>query len=126
MEVVKRLIPATALLGCFLSTAAAQEGQKTYRLKDQGITAPAVVKDVKPQYTAEAREKKIQGVVELEAVVLEDGTVGEVTVTKSLDQTYGLDQASVDALKRWLFKPGQKDGKAVRVLVQVEMSFTLK
>jgi protein TonB len=126
MGVVKRLIPAAVLLGCVLSTAAVQEGQKTYRFKDPGITEPALMKEVKPQYTAEAREKKIQGVVELEAVVLEDGTVGDVNVTKSLDQTYGLDQAAVDALKRWLFKPGQKDGKAVRVLVAVEMSFTLK
>jgi len=54
------------------------------------------------------------------------GTVGEVTVTKSLDDTYGLDQAAVAALKRWVFKPGQKDGKPVPVRVAVEMSFTLK
>ncbi len=125
MGLLKGLASA-ALLMCFVGTAAAQDNPKTYRQKDPGITVPAVIKDVKPQYPAEAKEKRIQGVVELDAVILEDGTVGEVTVTKSLDDTYGLDQAAVDALKQWLFKPGQKDGKPVPVRVAVEMSFSLK
>jgi TonB family protein len=126
MAVIRRFASIAGVLGCVVVSLLAQEGRQPYRPKDPGIVAPVVIKDVKPQYTAEAREKKIQGVVELEAVVLEDGTVGDVTVTKSLDQTYGLDQASVDALKRWLFKPGLRDDKPVRVLVAVEMSFTLK
>jgi protein TonB len=84
-----------------------------------------VLKDVKPIYPAEAREKKIQGRVELAAVVLEDGTVGEVTVTESLDRNFGLDDAAVTAMRQWQFKPGQKDGKNVRVLVTVEMTFSL-
>jgi hypothetical protein len=29
-------------------------------------------------------------------------------------------------LKQWLFSPGTKDEKPVRVLIEVEMSFTLK
>ena len=104
----------------------AQESQQTYRQKDPGVVVPVVLKSVNPIYPDEARAKRIQGVVELEALVLEDGTVGEVTVTKSLDRTYGLDDAAVAAMRQWVFKPGQKDGKNVRVLVTVEMTFALK
>jgi hypothetical protein len=36
----------------------------------------------------------------MNAVVISDGTVGEVTVTRSLDSTYGLDEQAVKATKR--------------------------
>ena len=62
----------------------------------------------------------------MRVVVKADGAVGEVAVTKSLDTTYGLDQAAVDAARLWKFKPGTKGGKAVPVEVTLEMRFTLK
>jgi len=90
------------------------------------VTAPRVVKDVKPRYGAEAMRAKIQGTVQLEAVVQADGTVGEVRVIRSLDREFGLDDEAVACLKQWRFTPGTKDGVAVPVLVSVEMSFTLR
>ena len=126
MTLRSRFASIAAVLGFAVMPLLAQEAQQPYRLKDPGVSAPAVTKEVHPRYTDEAKEKKIQGLVELEAVVLEDGTVGDVTVVKSLDATYGLDQAAVAALVQWRFKPGQKDGKAVKVLVDVEMTFTLR
>jgi TonB family protein len=58
--------------------------------------------------------------------VLEDGKVATVTVTQSLDTQHGLDEAAVTALKGWQFRPGTKDGKAVAVIVNVEMTFKVK
>jgi TonB family protein len=84
------------------------------------------VREVKPKYTKAAMDAKIQGAVWLEAVVLEDGTVGAVRVTKSLDTEHGLDVEAVNAMKQWTFKPGTKDGKAVPVQIDVEMTFRLK
>jgi TonB family protein len=89
-----------------------------------GVSAPVLVEDVKPQYTAEARRAGIQGIVELECVVETDGSVGNVTVTKSLDE--GLDQEAIKAARQWRFEPGKKDGKAVRVQISLEMTFSLK
>ena len=126
MRVISRCASIAVVIGCLAAPLAAQEAQQPYRAKDPGIVLPVVVEAPKARYTDEARKKRIQGIVQLDAVVLADGTVGEVTVTKSLDDTYGLDQAAVAALKQWLFKPGQKDGKPVPVRVTVEMSFTLK
>ena len=89
-----------------------------------GVSAPVLVKEVKPQYTAKAKDAKIQGTVVLECVVETDGRVGDVKVTKALDED--LDLEAVKAARQWRFEPGKKDGKAVRVRITLEMTFTLK
>jgi TonB family protein len=89
-------------------------------------TPPVLVKEVHPVYTKEAKAARIQGMVVLDAVVLKDGAVGDVTIKKSLDQEFGLDEQAIKALKQWKFKPGTKDGKPVDVSVSIEISFTLK
>jgi TonB family protein len=71
-------------------------------------------------------DAKIQGVVVLDAVVEADGTVGDVTVARSLDAEYGLDEESIKAARQWRFEPGERDGKPVAVLVTVELTFTLR
>jgi periplasmic protein TonB len=91
-----------------------------------GVSLPQVVKQVKADYTPEAMQNRIEGNVGLDVVVLADGNVGDVTVTESLDSVYGLDKNAVAAMKQWVFKPGQKNGKAVAVRVHVQMAFTLK
>ena len=91
-----------------------------------GIKAPEVVKESKPRYTTDARRAGIQGGVMMEAVVQADGTVGDVRVTRSLDRKLGLDDEAVRAVKGWLFKPGTKDGAAVPVVVEIEMTFTVR
>ena len=69
---------------------------------------------------------KVQGTVLLEAVVLPDGTVGQVDVIRSLDSTFGLDQEAVKAAKKWRFRPGSRFGEPVAVLVTIELTFTLR
>lgn len=91
-----------------------------------GITLPSVLKEVKPSYTLEAKEKKIQGSVWLKMVVLPDGTTGDMQITRSLDAEYGLDREAGKAARQWLFKPGTKDGKPVAVEITLELTFTLK
>ena len=91
-----------------------------------GVTLPEVVKDVKPQYTAAAMQAKIQGSVLLDCVVGETGDIVDITVTKSLDTEYGLDQAAIDAAGQWKFKPGRRDGEPVAVRIAIELTFTLK
>jgi TonB family protein len=84
------------------------------------------VKDVKPNYTAEAMRARIQGVVRLECIVEPDGTVSAIRVVKSLDPNFGLDNEALRTAKQWRFVPGMKDGSPVRALILVEMSFTLR
>jgi TonB family protein len=91
-----------------------------------GVTLPQVVREVKPQYTAEAMRAKVQGTVLLECVVLPDGSVGPVEVVRSLDASFGLDQEAVKAARQWRFRPGMRMGEPVAVLVTIELTFTLR
>jgi TonB family protein len=91
-----------------------------------GIDLPTVIREVKPQYTAEAMRAKITGVVLLEAVVQADGTVGDVRVVRSLDPVFGLDQEALKAARQWRFVPGRRQGQPVPVLVSIELTFTLR
>lgn len=91
-----------------------------------GITLPSVISEVKPAYTADAMRAKVQGSVWLECIVMPDGTVGEVKVTRSLDPIFGLDQEAIKAAKRWRFRPGMRQGEPVPVIITIELTFTLR
>jgi protein TonB len=91
-----------------------------------GVTSPRLIREVKPNYTADAMRAKIQGIVFLEAVVLENGSVGQVRVIRSLDPTFGLDQEAERTVKKWVFEPGTRLGQRVPVVIEIEMSFTLR
>ena len=91
-----------------------------------GVTSPRLLKEVKPNYTGDAMRAKIQGVVTMNAVVMPDGSVGNVQITRSLDPTFGLDQEAIKTVKQWRFAPGMRQGQAVPVLVEIEMTFTLR
>jgi protein TonB len=93
-----------------------------------GVTSPVLTREIKPNYTGDAMRAKLQGVVEMEAVVLADGTVdpNRIKITRSLDSTFGLDQQAIIAVKQWRFRPGTYKGQPVPVLVNVELTFTLR
>ena len=91
-----------------------------------GVTVPVLIRDVKPQYTHDAMRAKVQGSVWLECIVLPDGSVGDIRVTRSLDQRFGLDQEAIKAAKQWRFRPGLRVGEPVSVMVTIELSFNLR
>jgi TonB family protein len=93
-------------------------------LKKSAGTSPEILFETQPVYTLPAMEARIQGAVEMEAMVLADGTVGPVRVTRSRDTD--LDIAAVAALKAWRFRPAVLNGSPVPVVVVVEMTFTVK
>ncbi len=90
-----------------------------------GVSWPEKLVEVKPKYTPDAMRAKIQGEVQLEIVVLEDGSVGQVRIIKGLDRASGLDDAAIDAAKKWRFKPGMKEGKPVATWVKMTLEFRL-
>ena len=118
---------AAVLSGCggSASTPSMPTPPLTVYEAGNGVSLPTLVKEVKPAYTAAAIAAHIQGTVLLAAVVLANGSVGDVNVLRSLDVKYGLDDQAVAAAKQWLFSPGMKDGIPVAVRVTIEMSFTL-
>jgi TonB family protein len=91
-----------------------------------GVTSPTLIREIKPQYTADAMRAKVQGEVELEAVVNPDGSVDRIRITRSLDRTFGLDQKAIEAVRQWRFVPGMLKGQPVPVRVSIVLDFTLR
>jgi TonB family protein len=93
-----------------------------------GITSPELIREVKPNYTADAMRAKVQGLVQMDAVVRADGSVDPASlhITRSLDAVLGLDQQAIIAVKQWKFKPATLKGQPVDVRVLVELTFTLR
>ena len=87
-----------------------------------GVSAPVLVKRVRPRYPIAAQGARIVGLVGLECVVLTDGTVGEVSVVRPLDPT--LDREAVAAVRQWVFRPGLKDNTAVQVKLPLDVVFS--
>jgi TonB family protein len=93
-------------------------------LEKAGGRAPKLIHEVKPNYTSEAMRKRVEGHVEMQVVVLPDGSVGAIRITRSLDSD--LDLSAIAALREWRFKPAVLNGNNASVLVDVDMMFTLK
>jgi protein TonB len=92
--------------------------------KKNGVSWPRVLREIKPNYPPEAMRAKLEGAVDMEIIVLPDGTVRDVRVTKGLE--LGLTEAAVAAAHYWLFVPGQKDGKPVPTKVGLVLEFRLR
>jgi TonB family protein len=88
-----------------------------------GVSAPKVIHKVDPRYTLEARRALVQGTVVLEVVVDEQGAPVRISIISPIG--FGLDDRAQEAVSRWLFKPGKKDGKPVRTVATVTVDFRL-
>ena len=97
-------------------------GGGAYRIGG-GVSAPVAIVKPEPEYSEEARKAKWQGAVLLQLVVDENGIPQDIKVVKSLG--LGLDQKAIEAVQKWRFRPGLKDGKPVPVSANIEVNFRL-
>jgi TonB family protein len=88
------------------------------------VKAPEKVSAPNPQYTEIARKARIQGVVIVQAIIDKEGNVTNVKVLKGLPM--GLEEAAVEAIKSWKFKPATLNGKPVTVYYNLTVNFKLQ
>jgi TonB family protein len=88
-----------------------------------GVTAPSLLSKVEPEYSEEARKAKYQGTVSLYVEIDPSGRATNPRVVHSLG--LGLDEKAIEAVRRWKFRPGYKDGKPVTVSATIEVNFRL-
>jgi protein TonB len=81
---------------------------------------PVPVQTVQPNYPEFAREAQIQGKVVLHVLVGKDGRVKNVKVAKGVT---GLNDAAMEAVRKWVFKPALSNNKPVAVWVEVPVDF---
>lgn len=84
---------------------------------------PAILYQVDPEYSEEARKARLTGTVVLYVEITELGLVGHVEVRQSLG--LGLDEKAIEAIRKWRFRPARKDGKPVASPALVDVHFQL-
>ncbi len=65
----------------------------------------------------------MQGLVVLRVEIDGNGQIRDVQVDRGLG--LGLDEKAMEAVRRWKFKPGMKNGRAVVTSALVEVHFRL-
>jgi TonB family protein len=103
-----------------------QEGTKQGKAykAGNGVMQPRVLSKVDPEYSQEARRDQIEGSVLLQAIITPEGIADNITVVKGVGS--GLDDKAIEAVSKWTFQPGTKDGSPVPVWVTIEVNFRLK
>jgi protein TonB len=86
------------------------------------IGPPTKIRHVGPQMPDAARQARVQGIVILEITVDESGRVSDAKVLRSIPL---LDQAALDAVRQWEYRPSLLNGVAVPVVMTVTVPFYL-
>lgn len=81
-----------------------------------------LIQKMTPAYPADAKEARIQGVVQLSVVIGKDGTVQNVDLISGHPL---LATTAIDAVRQWVYKPTLLNGNPVEVITQVDVNFTL-
>jgi TonB family protein len=110
-----------------LQGAAQAEADRKSSVEMHGVTKettpPKLVRSTPALYTDSGLEKGIEGTVVLMLLVRRDGSVGPVSVSKSLEES--LDRSAVKAVKKWEFEPATRGGQPVEVVVEIKVDFKL-
>jgi TonB family protein len=91
-----------------------------------GLVKPIPRHTPRPTYTAAAQRARLQGVVELEAIVGPGGQVERVRMVRGIGATLGPDEEARKAAMNWQFEPATLNGQPVAVWCRIELSFKLE
>ena len=89
----------------------------------QGVTQGMVIRRVQPQYPQMAKIARVQGAVVLAAIIGKDGTIQNLHVVSTASPL--LNQAAIDAVRQWRYKPYILNGEPVEVDTTVTVNFSL-
>lgn len=95
----------------------------TFSKEDASVTAPKPEDTPEPVMNDLARRERIQGTLLFTIVVDKKGTISDIKTDKALG--YGLEENSIESLKKWRFKPATRNGEPVALRFPVEVSFHL-
>jgi TonB family protein len=89
-------------------------------LEAASITPGRLIKKTDPKYPKEAKKRKLQGPVTVQATIEENGVISSIAI---VDGDLTLADEAVDALRKWHFDPYTQDGRPVKVAQKLTFSF---
>lgn len=123
-ETSKTTQPATSAPTQPASAAAGGDGPAGAPTTDADYKA-AYLNNPKPPYPSMAFQLRIEGTVRLKALVLPDGTCGEVLLAQSSGNEL-LDQSALTTVAKWKFVPAKAQGKDIAQWVSIPIKFSVK
>ncbi len=100
-----------------------------------GVKAPTLISSVQPDFSEEARKRKVSARITVAFVIDSDGTNRDFRVTKSegwprenkkdLSAIHSLESKAVECVKQYRFKPATLDGKPVPYQMNIEVNFQM-
>jgi protein TonB len=104
------------------ATTIDEPGRKVLRVGG-GVMMPRKIRDVRPEYPANAQAARIQGVVIMDVRIGPDGSILDATILRSIPE---LDNAALAAVRQWRFEPTLLNGAPVDVVTTVTVNFALQ
>ncbi len=89
-----------------------------------GNEPPKITKKIKPTYPKTAKRAEQEGTVKLQATIGTDGIPKNIVALTKLG--FGLEDAAINALKKWRFIAGKKNGKDAEMTVILPIEFKLE
>ena len=88
----------------------------------EGVQSARLIYGPKPLYPPLARAARVEGRVRMQAIIAPDGTINSLQVTSGPPL---LINAAQEAVSRWRYQPTLLSGKAVEVITEIDVIFTL-
>ena len=80
---------------------------------------------VAPQFPANARDRRLEGWVDVQFVVKTDGALGDVSIVGA-EPVGVFEQVALDAVRRWRYQPVMRDGQAIAQRARIRVRFAMQ
>jgi TonB family protein len=104
-----------------VSFAQLDEGDRPYNKPKGALSGPVPLRKVDPKYPQNLIKERVDGEVILYAIIRKDGAVDSIQLVRGLDPQ--LDKNSMEALSRWVFRPGAREGQPVDIEAVIRIPF---
>ena len=113
------LLPCVAIALCFTASLFAQQPATT---RGPGVIPGMIISKAEPVYPPNAKVARVQGSVVLHFTVTKTGTVENPTVVSGPQE---LRQSTLEAVKRWKYRPYQQNDEPVEKETSITVNYTL-
>jgi|ERR1700675_2030593 len=111
----------TSISGSWVLNFAQLDDDTPRYIKKPDLSGPVPVRKVDPKYPQALIEGHVEGQVILYAIIRKDGSVDSIQLVHGLDPE--LNANSMEALARWQFRPGTREGVPVELEAVVYIPF---
>jgi TonB family protein len=97
--------------------------EKIFHVGEIRVTAPKPKYTPEPEFTDAARKERYQGSIGINVIVNPEGRITKPRIVRPLG--LGLDENAIEAISKWRFAPGTRDGQPVSVAVYIQVDLHL-